>query len=81
MKHPGPLTIHMLKAPGDVRQCKGDGEWFNVHQEIICRGPNTRIGVHGTRPGFSLRFPKMRLRIKYLVRVELIAIHGAQTGD
>jgi len=39
MKHPGPLTIHMSRAPGDVRQYRGDGDWFKVHQMIICRPP------------------------------------------
>jgi hypothetical protein len=28
MQHPGPLTIHMSKAPGDVKQYNGDGDWF-----------------------------------------------------
>jgi hypothetical protein len=40
MKHSGPLTIHMSKAPGDVRQYRDDGDWCKVHQEIICRGPS-----------------------------------------
>ncbi|KAK5662180.1 hypothetical protein OQA88_8085 [Cercophora sp. LCS_1] len=39
MQHPGPLTIHMSKAPGDVRQYRGDGDWFKVHQMIICKPP------------------------------------------
>jgi len=37
MQHPGPLTIHMSKAPGDVRQYRGDGDWFKVHQMATCR--------------------------------------------
>lgn len=40
MQHPGPLTIHMSRAPGDVRQYNGDGDWFKVHQMIICKPPN-----------------------------------------
>jgi hypothetical protein len=40
MKHSGPLTIHMSKAPGDVRQYRDDGDWCKVHQQIICRGPS-----------------------------------------
>jgi len=39
MQHPGPLTIHMSKAPGDVRQYRGEGDWFKVHQMLICKPP------------------------------------------
>lgn len=85
MKHPGPLTIHMSKAPGDVRQYNGDGDWFKVHQEIICRGPNG--GLSDTdwctwdKARVQFTIPKDTPAGQYLVRIEHIAIHGAQSGD
>lgn len=86
MKHPGPLTIHMSKAPGDVRQYRGDGDWFKVHQEIICRPPSNG-GLNDTdwctwdRSTVSYRLPMATPPGQYLVRPEHIAIHGAASGD
>lgn len=86
MKHPGPLTIHMSKAPGDVRTYNGDGDWFKVHQEIICRAPSNGYLQDTdwcTWDKSQIRFtiPKDTPAGQYLVRIEHIAIHGAQSGD
>ena len=49
MQHPGPLTIHMSKAPGDVRNYNGDGDLFKVHQMIICKPPGQYLVSLSTR--------------------------------
>ncbi|KAM7210591.1 Glycosyl hydrolase family 61 domain containing protein [Rhypophila decipiens] len=86
--HPGPSTIHMSKAPGDVRQYRGDGDWFKVHEEIICRnvqGPNGKLDDRDwctwDQATISFKLPADTPPGQYLVRVEHIAIHGAQSGD
>ncbi|KAL2752035.1 glycoside hydrolase family 61 protein [Sodiomyces alcalophilus JCM 7366] len=82
--HPGPSTIHMSRAPGDVRDYDGSGDWFKVYEDVIC-GPQHPLQdtdwcswdqavveftvPHNTPPG------------QYLVRVEHIALHGAESGD
>lgn len=86
MKHPGPLTIHMSRAPGDVRLYRGEGDWFKVHQMIICRQPSNGY-LQDTdwctwdRSTVGFRLPKNTPPGQYLVRVEHIAIHGAQSGN
>ena len=86
MRHPGPLTIHMSRAPGDVRQYRGDGDWFKVKQMIICRQPSNGY-LQDTdwctwdQSTVSFTLPKDTPPGQYLVRVEHIAIHGAQSGD
>ncbi|KAK4150167.1 glycosyl hydrolase family 61-domain-containing protein [Chaetomidium leptoderma] len=86
MQHPGPLTIHMSRAPGDVRQYRGDGDWFKVHQMIICKPPtggylNDKDWCTWDLSTVSFQIPRDTPPGQYLVRVEHIAIHGAQSGD
>ncbi|EJT78003.1 hypothetical protein GGTG_03106 [Gaeumannomyces tritici R3-111a-1] len=86
MRHPGPLTIHMSKAPGDVRQYRGDGDWFKVHQMIICRGPtggylDDKDWCTWDQAQIHFTIPKDTPPGQYLVRIEHIALHGAKSGD
>jgi hypothetical protein len=36
IEHPGPLLIYMSKAPGNVQNYDGSGDWFKVHEEYVC---------------------------------------------
>ncbi|ROT37753.1 hypothetical protein SODALDRAFT_333508 [Sodiomyces alkalinus F11] len=82
--HPGPMTIHMSRAPGDVRQYRGDGQWFKVYEDIIC-GPMNPLRdtdwCSWGRANVEFTLPADTPPGQYLVRVEHIAIHGAQSGD
>lgn len=85
MRHPGPLTIHMSKAPGDVRQYRGDGDWFKVHQMIICKPPtggylDDKDWCTWDQSTVKFVLPRDTPPGQYLVRVEHIAIHGASGG-
>ncbi|KAK3294525.1 glycosyl hydrolase family 61-domain-containing protein [Chaetomium fimeti] len=85
MQHPGPLTIHMSKAPGDVRDYQGDGDWFKVHQMIICKPPsngylNDQDWCTWDLDTVSFTLPADTPPGQYLVRVEHIALHGASDG-
>ncbi|KAK4446059.1 glycosyl hydrolase family 61-domain-containing protein [Podospora aff. communis PSN243] len=83
MQHPGPLTIHMSKAPGDVRNYRGEGDWFKVHQMIICKEPtggylNDKDWCTWDKSTVEFTIPRDTPPGQYLVRVEHIAIHGAK---
>ncbi|KAK4209803.1 glycosyl hydrolase family 61-domain-containing protein [Rhypophila decipiens] len=84
MQHPGPLTIHMSKAPGDVRQYRGDGDWFKVHQMIICKAPGQYLDDKDwctwDKSTITFRIPNDTPPGQYLVRIEHIALHGAKDG-
>lgn len=85
MQHPGPLTIHMSKAPGDVRQYRGDGDWFKVHQMIICKPPSggylsDQDWCTWDQSTVSFTLPRDTPPGQYLVRIEHIALHGASDG-
>lgn len=82
--HPGPSTIHMSRAPGDVKQYQGDGDWFKVYEDIIC-GPMNPLHdsdwCSWNKPNVEFTIPQDTPPGQYLVRVEHIAIHGAESGD
>ncbi|KAL8306381.1 hypothetical protein RB597_003091 [Gaeumannomyces tritici] len=75
--HPGPITIYMSKAPGDVRDYDGSGDWFKVYQL------GTKMPWNGKDDGWLTRFKtnfefKLPAQIpagQYLIRIEHMAIH------
>jgi hypothetical protein len=34
--HPGPLEVYMSKAPGNVQNYDGSGNWFKIYEENTC---------------------------------------------
>ncbi|KAK7942582.1 glycosyl hydrolase family 61-domain-containing protein [Apiospora aurea] len=75
--HPGPVTIHMSKAPGDVREYDGSGDWFKVYQ-LGTKDPwdGTDQGwLTRDRSQFTLMLPKEIPKGQYLMRIEQMAVH------
>ncbi|KAK4219896.1 family 61 putative glycoside hydrolase [Rhypophila decipiens] len=75
--HPGPVTIYLSKAPGDVRDYDGSGDWFKVYQL------GTKMPWNGTDQGwltrdlrtFTFRIPNEIPAGQYLMRIEQMSIH------
>ncbi|PKY00551.1 hypothetical protein P168DRAFT_243994 [Aspergillus campestris IBT 28561] len=86
MKHPGPLQIYMSKAPGDVKQYDGSGDWFKVHQEGLCNDISQK-GLEDTdwctwdKNQASFKIPADTPAGQYLVRVEHIPLHRGFSGN
>ena len=80
IEHPGPMQVYLSKAPGDVHDYDGSGDWFKIWE----LGPTSfgsdgiEWGVTG-RSNFTFPLPKETPPGQYLVRIEHIALHGA--GD
>lgn len=78
IQHPGPLQVYMSKAPGDVREYDGSGDWFKIYE----LGPES-FSSDGITWGvtdvgnFTFELPKEVPSGHYLVRIEHIALHGA----
>ncbi|KAF9885835.1 hypothetical protein FE257_012307 [Aspergillus nanangensis] len=76
--HPGPMQVYMSKAPGDVRDYDGSGDWFKIWE----LGP-TSFGSDGIqwgvtdRANFTFTLPEETPAGQYLVRIEHIGLHGA----
>jgi hypothetical protein len=77
--HPGPLSAYMSKAPSDVHEYDGSGDWFKIYE----LGPTDftpegiEWGVTG-KANFTFPLSTETPPGQYLVRIEHIAIHGAQ---
>ncbi|KAF4922050.1 putative endo-beta-1,4-glucanase D [Colletotrichum viniferum] len=62
IQHPGPMQAYLSKAPGDVREYDGSGDWFKIFE----LGPKT-FSSEGIQWG----------AYDYLIRIEHIGVHGA----
>ncbi|PIL24712.1 hypothetical protein GSI_12598 [Ganoderma sinense ZZ0214-1] len=79
--HPGVVNVYMAKAPGDVDSFAGDGAvWFKVYQisAVTDGGKSITFPAEGV-PGVTFTLPKALPSGQYLVRMEAIALHVAQT--
>ncbi|CAG8371033.1 unnamed protein product [Penicillium salamii] len=80
IQHPGPLQVYMSKAPGDVREYDGSGDWFKIYELGPEKFSSDGIEWGTTDVGnFTFELPKEIPSGQYLVRIEHIALHGA--GD
>lgn len=80
IQHPGPLQVYMSKAPGDVREYDGSGDWFKIYELGPEKFSSDGIEWGATDIGsFTFELPKEIPSGQYLVRIEHIALHGA--GD
>ncbi len=79
--HPGVVNVYMAKAPGDVASWDGSGNvWFKVYQvSAVTDGGKTISWPAENQPGYTFTIPKNLPSGQYLVRIEQIALHVAQT--
>ncbi|ORX96753.1 fungal cellulose binding domain-containing protein [Clohesyomyces aquaticus] len=77
LQHPGPLTVYLSKAPGDVKQYDGSGDWFKVFQ-LGTKSPwdgNDKGWLTWDKQHFTFKLPAEIPAGQYLMRVEHIATH------
>ncbi|KAL8372329.1 hypothetical protein RB595_001903 [Gaeumannomyces hyphopodioides] len=75
--HPGPITIMMSKAPGNVAEYDGSGLWFKVFEM------GTKIPWNGKDDGwltkdkdrFTFKLTDKIPKGQYLMRIEHMAVH------
>ncbi|KAF2729585.1 hypothetical protein EJ04DRAFT_502107 [Polyplosphaeria fusca] len=77
IQHPGPLTVYMSKAPGDVRDYDGSGDWFKVFQlGTTPKWNGTDQGwLSWNRYQFRFQLPAQIPAGQYLMRIEHMAVH------
>ncbi|PAV16696.1 glycoside hydrolase family 61 [Pyrrhoderma noxium] len=79
--HPGVVNVYMAKAPDSVDGWAGDGAvWFKVYQisAVTNGGQSITFPAEGV-PGVTFTVPSALPSGQYLVRMEAIALHVAQT--
>ncbi|KAI1809016.1 glycoside hydrolase [Poronia punctata] len=72
--HQGATSIYMSKAPGDVSEYEGDGEWFKI-KDI---GPDFSGGeaTWDLSDSYSGEIPSCIEDGEYLLRIQQLAIHN-----
>lgn len=78
--HPGPLTVYLSKAPGDVSEYDGSGEWFKIWE--LGTSEITSAGLQWASNGmtsFNFSLPTELADGQYLLRAEHVGLHGAST--
>lgn len=74
----------MSKAPGDIRNYRGDGDWFKVFQDGVCGSVSG--GLQDTEwcswqtSKVELTLPRNLPNGQYLIRWEHLGLHGAHLG-
>ncbi|KAH7303768.1 fungal cellulose binding domain-containing protein [Stachybotrys elegans] len=78
--HPGPVQIYMSKAPGDVRDYDGSGDWFKVYQ-LGHRDGSTAddAWLAWKKRQFTFKMPAEIPAGQYLMRMEQAATHQPYT--
>ncbi|KAI0176972.1 putative endoglucanase [Pestalotiopsis sp. NC0098] len=80
IQHPGPMQVYLSKAPGDVREYDGSGDWFKIWELGPQQFSSDGIEWGVTNIGnFTFTLPEETPAGQYLVRIEHIGVHGA--GD
>lgn len=80
----GPSQVYMSKAPGNVVEYDGSGDWFKIFQDTVCQSD-----VELTQGGWctwdkdrvTFTIPANTPPGQYLVRAEHIGLHGAHNGE
>ncbi|KAK5635151.1 hypothetical protein RRF57_010863 [Xylaria bambusicola] len=80
IEHPGPGFFYMSKAPGNVSDYDGSGDWFKVWESGPTGNP-TSTGGWPTYGKYTMEFtlPKTIEDGEYLLRGEHIGIHENRT--
>jgi hypothetical protein len=81
IRHPGPIQIYLSRAPGDVREYDGSGEWFKVwqlgHRDGSTADP---AWLSWGLKQFTFKLPAEIPAGQYLMRIEHIATHQPYKG-
>lgn len=81
--HPGVINVYLAKAPSgtDVKNWDGSGSvWFKVYEITAVTDGGSTISFPGQNvPGVTFTLPQSLPSGQYLVRIEQIALHVAQT--
>jgi hypothetical protein len=79
--HGGPLFAYLSKAPASVSSYDGSGSWFKIYELGIKNFADEKRGAAWEADGLrkvEFKIPRAIPNGEYLLRLEHIALHGAQ---
>lgn len=76
--HYGPVINYMAKCPGSCSTWKGDTgkPWFKISQETYANGEWAADKLAKNNASWAITIPKNLANGEYLLRHEIIALHG-----
>ncbi|KEY73075.1 hypothetical protein S7711_06148 [Stachybotrys chartarum IBT 7711] len=84
VQHPGPTLVYMSRAPGDVRNYDGSGDWFKIYHDAVCRSSGdftTDAWCSWNVRTLAARIPANTPNGEYLVRFEHIGVHRSHVSQ
>jgi hypothetical protein len=79
--HPGPLFAYLSKAPSSAASYDGSGPWFKIFELGVKNFGDDKRALVWQSDGLKkveFKIPKAISNGEYLLRLEHIALHGAQ---
>ncbi|KIM23357.1 glycoside hydrolase family 61 protein [Serendipita vermifera MAFF 305830] len=78
--HPGVLNVYISKAPSDAASYDGSGGWFKIYEVTAVTNGGTSITFPTDNAAqFTFKIPSSIPSGEYLLRIEHIALHVAQS--
>lgn len=79
--HPGPITHFLFGPVDDASQATGVGEWFKIDELDYTGGKWANEIMQAANMTHEFKLPTGLKSGEYLLRSEMLALHGAQTVD
>ncbi|KAB8304106.1 hypothetical protein EYC80_003527 [Monilinia laxa] len=77
--HPGPIQHYLFGPVDDASQATGIGEWFKIDEYVEVNGTWASNLMDAGNMSYTFNLPTGMATGEYLLRSEMLALHGAQT--
>ncbi|KXJ85434.1 glycoside hydrolase, partial [Microdochium bolleyi] len=84
MQHPGPIIAYVSRAPGSVKEYRGDDDWIKIYEQGVCdttKDFTKEAWCSWDKDRVNFPLPKELPDGEYLLRIEHIGLHGAHDGQ
>ncbi|PQE31499.1 glycosyl hydrolase family 61 protein [Rutstroemia sp. NJR-2017a WRK4] len=79
--HPGPIQHYLMGPVDDASTTTGIGSWFKIQEWAETNGTWASAIMEAGNMSMSFKLPTGLATGEYLLRSEMLALHGAQTID
>ncbi|KAF7853062.1 hypothetical protein EAF04_010801 [Stromatinia cepivora] len=77
--HPGPIQHYLFGPVDDASMATGIGSWFKIDEYVEVNGTWASALMEAGNMSYTFKLPTGMASGEYLLRSEMLALHGAQT--
>lgn len=77
--HPGPIQHYLFGPVADASMATGVGSWFKIDEYVEVNGTWASNIMNAGNMSYTFKLPTGMASGEYLLRSEMLALHGAQT--